>query len=83
MRVRASSCSCSEACSCVTAKVSSVGTGSAGVFMSARVFAPTIPRASRVCAPAPRPTRPACRASDQAALAAHFMGGKARTIYAN
>jgi hypothetical protein len=55
VRVRAS-CSCSEACSCVTAEVSSVGTGSAGVFMSARVFAPTSPRASRVCAPAPRPT---------------------------
>ena len=55
VRVRASSCSCSEACSCVTAKVSSVGTGSAGVFMSARVFAPTIPRASRVCG-CPRPT---------------------------
>ena len=42
------SCSCSEACSCVTAEVSSVDTGSAGVFISARVFASTVPRARRV-----------------------------------
>ena len=37
------SCSCSEACSCLAAEVSSVGAGSGWVFFSgARVIAPTI-----------------------------------------
>ena len=37
------SCSCSEACSCVAAEVSSVGAGSDWVFLSGeRVIAPTI-----------------------------------------